>query len=104
MDERIVDNAHALKKLFKIAYPGEEMTSAVLLQRFLTGLQPEISRQLLLRKKPATFAEALEAAVEIEYAFKRVRITGCGATINEIRVAAAFQNSLASLKATLQRS
>jgi len=70
IDERVVDYTSALKKLFKVVYPGEKMNSTVLLQRFLTGLQLEISRQLLLCKKPATFAEALEAAVDIEYAFK----------------------------------
>ena len=46
------------------------MTSAVLLQRFLTGLRPQIGRQLLLRNRPATFADALKDAVEIEYALE----------------------------------
>ena len=46
------------------------MTSAVLLQRFLTGLRPEINCQLLLWKKPADFVTALADAVEIEYAFR----------------------------------
>ena len=31
VDERVADYASSLKKLFKIAYPEEEMTSAVLL-------------------------------------------------------------------------
>ena len=43
------------------------MTSAVLLQRFLTGLWPEIGRQLLLREKPANFAAAVKDATAIEY-------------------------------------
>ena len=46
------------------------MNSAVLLQQFLMGLQPEISHQLLLRKKPADFATAIADAVEIEYTFR----------------------------------
>ena len=46
------------------------MTSSVLLQRFLTGLRPEISRQLLLRKKPSNFTKALADVVDIEYALK----------------------------------
>ena len=36
--ERVVDYAMALKKAFKEAFPDELVTSAVLLQRFLTGL------------------------------------------------------------------
>ena len=67
-DEKVKDFASTLKRLFKNAYPEESMTSAVLLQRFLTGLRPEIGRQLLLRNKPNTFADALKAAGEIEYA------------------------------------
>ena len=41
------------------------MTSAVLLQHFLTGLRPEIGRQLLLRNKPANFADALTDAIQV---------------------------------------
>lgn len=70
VDERVADYASAQKKLFKVAYPGEAMTSAVLLRRFLAGLRPEISCQLLLWKKPADFATALADAVEIEYALR----------------------------------
>ena len=47
--ERVADFATDLKKLFVESYPGEEVTSTVLLQRFVTGLLPAISRQLLLR-------------------------------------------------------
>ena len=46
------------------------MTSAVLLQRFLTGLCSEIGQQLLLRKKPPNFADALKDAIDIEYALQ----------------------------------
>jgi len=69
-DEKVTDFAAALKKLYRNAYPREAMTSAVLLQRFLTGLRPEIGRQLLLRKKPADFAAALQDARDIEYALE----------------------------------
>ncbi|XP_065900992.1 uncharacterized protein [Dysidea avara] len=48
----------------------EAMTSSVLLQRLLTGLLPEISRQLLLRSKPTTFTAAVKDATEIEYALE----------------------------------
>ena len=46
------------------------MTSSVLLQRFLTGLRPERSRQLLLHKKLSNFTKALADAVDIKYALK----------------------------------
>lgn len=69
-DEKVKDFASTLKRLFKNAYPDESMASAVLLQRFLTGLRPEIGRQLLLRNRPTTFADALKDAVEIEYALE----------------------------------
>ena len=67
-NERVEDFAAALKKLFKQAYPSEDVKSSVLLQRFLTGLRAPISRQLLLRKKPTELAEAIDNATEIEYA------------------------------------
>ena len=51
-DEKVKDFASALKRLFKNAYPDESMDSAVLLQRFLTGLCPEIGHQLLLCGRP----------------------------------------------------
>jgi hypothetical protein len=60
-----VDFASDLKKQ---AYPKENIKSAVLLQRFLIGLQPQINCQILLRKKPATFEEAIAEAVEVEEA------------------------------------
>ena len=39
-----------------------------MLQRFLTGLLPSLSRQVLLRGKPTTFDQAVKEAGEIEYA------------------------------------
>lgn len=68
--EKVADFASSLKQLFKSSYPGEVMTSTVLLQRFLTGLRPEISRQLLLHQKPTTFTAALKDARDIEYALE----------------------------------
>eukprot|EP00731_Ephydatia_muelleri_P006855 Em0003g1103a len=55
-----------LKKLFKQAYPEEDSASGILLQRFVMGLKTPVSRQLLLRGKPDTFENAIEAAREIE--------------------------------------
>ena len=57
-----------LKLLFSQAYPLEEPTSGILLQRFLTGLLPSLSRQVLLRGKPTSLEQAFKDAEEIEYA------------------------------------
>ena len=117
-DEKVNDYASALKKLFKIAYPDEAMTSAVLLQRFVTGLRSDIGRQLLLKKTPTNFAAALKDAVDIEYALE---FNNSGDSINaltrkptittESQDAAALRRSLEaltkrldSLETTLQRN
>ena len=70
LEEKVYDFAAALKKLFKNAYQEEAMTSTVLLQRFLTGLRPDIGRQLLLKKKPSDFSTTLKDAVDVEYALE----------------------------------
>ena len=41
--EKVNDFASDLRKLFVEAYPREEVTSTILLQRFVTGLLPGIS-------------------------------------------------------------
>ena len=69
-DERSSDFAMALGKLFKVAYPSEASTSPVLLQRFVTGLRPPISRQLLLRKRPTDLSDAIRDATDIEQALE----------------------------------
>lgn len=66
--EKIDDYASELKRLFKQAYPDEGLNSTVLLQKFLTGLLAPIARQMLLKKKPDSFSEAIKDAVTIEYA------------------------------------
>ena len=66
--ERILDYAADLKKLFTEAYETENSTSAILVQRFLTGLLPPIRRQLLLQGKPGTLIQAVKDAVKVEYA------------------------------------
>ena len=68
LEEKVKDFASTLKRLFKEGYPAESLNLAVLLEYFLTGLCPEIGRQLLLRNQPATFSDALKDAEEIEYA------------------------------------
>ena len=67
-EEKVADFVVELKKLFKEAYPTEELTSAVLLQRFLTGLLPPIRRQLLLHGKPDTLQQTIQDAKNVEYA------------------------------------
>ena len=54
----------------------------MLLQRFLTGLCPEIGRQLLLRTKPTDFPAAVKTAVDVEYA---LQFDGSDECINAIR-------------------
>ena len=71
-NERVNNYASDLKRLFKQAYPEEETNSAVLLQRFLTGLQPLVARQMLLRKKPSNLKDAIEDAKAVEIAFEDV--------------------------------
>ena len=66
--EKVNDFASDLRKLFVEAYPREEVTSTILLQRFVTGLLPGISRQLLLKGKPTTLDRAIADAGDIEFA------------------------------------
>ena len=44
------------------------MDSAVLLQKFLTGLWPPITCQMLLQKKPQNLKDTVECAATVEYA------------------------------------
>ena len=57
-NEKVDEYASELKRLFKQAYPDEDMASTVLLQKFLTGLHPPIARQRLLKKKPDNLSVA----------------------------------------------
>ena len=59
-----------IKPQFKCVYPSESGELAVLLQHFLTGLQPTISLELLLNVKPHSIVKAVKQANEIEYALK----------------------------------
>ena len=67
--EKVTDFVSDLKKLFKRAFPDDDLTSCVLLQRFMTGLAPRISQQVLLQGKPTSLEKAIESAEAIEYAF-----------------------------------
>ena len=93
------------------------MTSAVLLQRFLTGLCPEIDRQLLLKNKPANFTDALKDAIDIKHALQFdssddiIHAIGCGSrkTTQSSDIAPlhqtleTFTKRLESLEATMQK-
>ena len=66
--EKVKDFVMELKKLFAESYPTEALTSAILLQRFLTGLSPPICRYLLLKGQPSTLDDAVKHATDAEYA------------------------------------
>ena len=66
--EKVNDFASELKKLFTESYPSEDMASAILLLRFMTGLSPPICRQLLLKGQPTTLDDAIKSATEAEFA------------------------------------
>ena len=66
-NEKVEDFLMRLKKLFRRAYVKEDVNSDVLLQQFLTGLLPPISRQLLIHGKPKTLDEAIQGAVQVEF-------------------------------------
>ena len=66
--EKVAEFLTGLKQLFKEAYPTEQLTSTILLQRFLTGLSLKICQQLLLHGKPETLHQAVDDATAIEYA------------------------------------
>ncbi|KAL5503369.1 hypothetical protein EMCRGX_G010306 [Ephydatia muelleri] len=69
MQEKVTDFERGLKKLFQEAYPNEKTTSStVLLQHFLTGLRPEITKQILLQGAPKDIADAVKAAISVERA------------------------------------
>ena len=55
-----------LKKLFKEAYADEPLTSSILLQKFLSDLQPAIGQQVLLKEKPTSLEAAIEVATNVE--------------------------------------
>jgi len=49
--ETVRDYARHLSKLFKESYPEEAQTSAILLQKFLTGLSPPKGEALIFSKR-----------------------------------------------------
>ena len=47
-NEKAEDFKNDLRKLFKQAYPDEDVTSGILLQHLLTGLHVPVNHQILL--------------------------------------------------------
>ena len=82
-----------LRKLFQQVFPDEEATSAVLLQRSLIGLRPTISQQMLLRRKPESFQQAITDATEVECVLSFGSVTEADA--GEIGVHAVMANPVA---------
>ena len=78
--ESVRDYATQLRKAFAEAYPKEDTVSAVLLQKFMTGLRASITRQMLLKGRPSTMEQAIEEAVVIEEALK------FGGEVSEVNV------------------
>eukprot|EP00731_Ephydatia_muelleri_P009248 Em0004g1586a len=67
--ESVRDYEIDLTRLFKEAYPNEDTTkSAVLLQGFLGGFRPEITRHILLKGTPNKPEDALKEALAVERA------------------------------------
>eukprot|EP00731_Ephydatia_muelleri_P003373 Em0001g3373a len=59
----------ALCKLFTEAYPDDDVkTASVLLGRFVTGLRPELARQVLLCGTPTNLDNAVKNAIRVERA------------------------------------
>ena len=56
------------KKAADFSITWSYLTSGILLQCFLTGLVPPVSHQILLRRQPTTFKQAVENTKEVEYA------------------------------------
>ena len=77
--------ASALRKLFALAYPTEDPTSFVLLQRFMTGLQAPIRQHLLLQGAPTTLDAAVKQAVAIEYALDFAKTTEDSKEVNAVQ-------------------
>ena len=68
--QRVTEYARELKGLFQKAHKEESLASPVLLQKFLSGLQPQIRRQVLLKGQPTDFTTAVKTATEVEFAFR----------------------------------
>ena len=65
--ESIRDFDLALRKLFAEAYPQENAdVSSAYLSRFITGLLPEIAKEVLLRGAPGNIEDAVKKAIDVE--------------------------------------
>lgn len=62
-EEKVDEFGCTLKTLFKQAHPDKDLSSSILLQRFLTSLTPCLARQLLLHGQPDTLDRAIKEAI-----------------------------------------
>lgn len=104
-EECVADFASAIKKLFRRAYPDEQTTSKVLLQRFITGLRSPISQQLLLRGRPEQLEKAIKDATEVEYAlnFESARVQQPVYAVTERQLRVSANEFVPKQEATLQK-
>ena len=67
--ESVRDFEMALCKLFTEAYPDDDVkTASVLLGLFVTGLRPELAKQVLLCGTPTNLDDAVKDAIRVERA------------------------------------
>ena len=89
--ESVRDFEMALCKLFMEAYPSDNVkTASVLLGRFVTGLRPELARQVLLCGTPDNLADAVKNAIRVERAMgfddgQRVQAVQTGGSREDLR-------------------
>jgi len=104
-EECVADFASAIKKLFRRAYPDEQTTSKVLLQRFITGLRSPISQQLLLRGWPEQLEKAIKDATEVKYAlnFESARVQQPVYAVTERQLRVSANEFVPKQEATLQK-
>ena len=85
--QTIAEYATELSKLFQEAHPSEDVSSTVLLNRFLSGLKPAVGQQVLFKEQPRTLAAAVKIAREVEFALQ----FGQGQAQEEISTVCALQ-------------
>ena len=85
--QTVTEYTTKLSKLFKEAHPSEDVSSTVLLNRFLSGLKPAAGHQVLFKEQPRTLAAAVKIEREVEFAMQ----FGQGQVQEEISTVCALQ-------------
>ena len=65
-EKKVIEYTDEWKRLIRDAYRLEKVDSTVLVQRFLTGLLPEVERQVLLKGRPKTMGEAVKMVTDAQ--------------------------------------